>query len=168
MTQGSGRSRWLSLGLPAAVVVLDQATKAVIRARLPLHTSVDVIDGLLSFTHIRNTGAAFGLLDDIHFPMKTAVLSLVAMAGLVAVGLYARSLPRDQALTRVGLLLILGGAAGNLIDRLGAGYVVDFVDLYWSGWHFWAFNVADSAITIGVIAMLLDLFRTDGRVSETA
>ena len=70
---------------------------------------------------------------------------------------YATRLPLDQQFARFGLALIVGGAAGNLIDRIGAGYVVDFVDVYWGDWHFWAFNVADAAITVGVIFMILDL-----------
>jgi signal peptidase II len=165
----ASETRWyIDLGLPALIVGVDQMTKALIRAMLPPHTSVDLIDGFLSLTHVRNTGAAFGILNNVHFPMKTLVLSLVAFAGLVGVGFYARTLPRQQHLSRIGLALILGGAAGNLIDRVVDGAVVDFVDVYWRTYHFWAFNVADSAITIGVILMLLDLFKTDHRVSETA
>ena len=169
MRAGDFASRWqLELGLPALVVIVDQITKALIRAMLPPHTSVDVIDGFLSLTHVRNTGAAFGILDSVHFPMKAVVLSAVALAGLVGVGLYARTLPRHHVLARVGLALILGGAAGNLIDRVVDGAVVDFVDVYWRTYHFWAFNVADSAISVGVVVMLLDLFKTENRVSETA
>jgi signal peptidase II len=71
---------------------------------------------------------------------------------------YASTLPVEQLLARIGLALIVGGAAGNLIDRLSAGFVVDFLDVYWRDWHFWAFNVADAAITVGVAFMILDLF----------
>ena len=85
------------------------------------------------------------------------LLSLVAATALAALMLYAGTLPVEQRMARAGLGLIAGGAAGNLIDRIGSGYVVDFVDLYWQDWHFWAFNVADAAITIGVVLMLLDL-----------
>ena len=72
---------------------------------------------------------------------------------------YGATLPADQRLARLGLALIVGGAAGNLIDRIASGYVVDFVDLYWRDWHFWAFNVADAAITVGVSLMILDLLQ---------
>ena len=78
------------------------------------------------------------------------VIAVIATAALVGVGIYAASLAHHQLVARIGLALIVGGAAGNLIDRVLAGSVVDFVDVYWRGWHFWAFNVADSAITIGV------------------
>jgi signal peptidase II len=162
---GSGVWRWLDVWVPLLIVGLDQATKAVVRATLPLHESVTIIPGLLDFTHIRNTGAAFGLFNTADFPYKTAIISLVAVAGLVGVGVYSAGLPRHQILARVGLALVIGGAAGNLIDRVSEGSVVDFVDAYWLSYHFWAFNLADSAITIGVILMILDLL-VGSRVSK--
>jgi signal peptidase II len=157
--------RWLDVWLPLLIVSFDQATKALVRARLPLHESVTVIPGLLDFTHIRNTGAAFGLLNASDFPYKTAIISLVAVAGLVGVGVYSAGLPRHQVLARAGLALVLGGAAGNLIDRFTEGAVIDFVDVYWRSYHFWAFNVADSAITVGVTFMILDML-LGSRVSK--
>jgi signal peptidase II len=152
--------------IAAIIVVLDQATKAVVRARLPLHESVTVVEGFFDFTHVRNTGAAFGMLNNIDFPYKPAVMVLVALIALAAVASYALTLPASQRLARFGLALILGGAIGNLIDRATMGYVIDFVDVYWRGVHFWAFNVADSAITVGVVLMLLDVMGV-GRVPET-
>jgi signal peptidase II len=154
---------WLALG----ILALDQATKAVVRATLALHESVEVIPGFLDITHVRNTGAAFGILNTADFPYKTVVLVLIAAAALVAVGFYAASLSREHILPRVGLSLILGGAAGNLIDRMYAGFVVDFVDVYWRDYHFWAFNVADSAITVGVAIMILDTIGVGTHVSNT-
>ena len=147
----------LELWISGSVVVLDQAVKALVRSHFELHESVEMIPGFFNLTRVHNYGAAFGLMSAAEFPFKTALLSIVAAAALSALMLYAATLPVEQRFARVGLGLIVGGAAGNLIDRLGAGYVVDFVDLYWRGWHFWAFNVADAAITIGVAFMLLDL-----------
>ena len=161
-------SRRLELWLPLLVVIVDQATKAVVRASLPLHESITVIPGLLDFTHVRNTGAAFGLLNTADFPYKTAVIALIAASALIGVGFYAASLAHHQLAARVGLALILGGAAGNLLDRISAGSVVDFVDVYWRSWHFWAFNVADSAITIGVAVMMLDMLGVGSHASDTA
>ena len=143
------------------IVVFDQLTKAIVRARLPLHESVTIIPGLVDFTHVRNSGAAFGFLDAVDFPYKTVVIALIATAALIGVGMYAASLAHHQLAARAGLALIIGGAAGNLIDRLTAGSVVDFVDVYWHSWHFWAFNVADSAITVGVAIMILDMIMPD-------
>ena len=149
--------RRLEIWLPIAIVVADQLSKAIVRAVLPLHESMTIIPGLVDFTHVRNTGAAFGILNAADFPFKTVVIALVATAALVGVGMYAASLAHHQFIARVGLALIIGGAAGNLIDRVVVGSVVDFVDVYWRGWHFWAFNVADSAITVGVAIMILDM-----------
>jgi signal peptidase II len=97
------------------------------------------------------------MLNAIDLPMKTLLLGLVAAAALAGLAIYAATLPADQRLTRLGLACIIGGAAGNLIDRVAAGYVLDFVDVYWNDWHFWAFNVADAAITVGVALMILEL-----------
>jgi signal peptidase II len=160
------RQRLSEIWIVAAIVVLDQATKAMVKSRLPLHESVTVIPGFFDFTHVRNTGAAFGMLNNIDFAYKPAVMVFVALVALGAVASYALTLPATQRIARCGLALILGGAIGNLIDRATMGYVVDFVDVYWRGVHFWAFNVADSAITVGVVLMLLDVLGV-GRVPET-
>jgi signal peptidase II len=158
----------VQLVVALAVVVLDQIVKAMVRSRLMLHESITVIPGFFDLTRVHNTGAAYGFLNGVDFPFKTALLACVATAALIGLTLYAVKLDRNQVLTRAGLTLVIGGAAGNLIDRVTAGYVLDFVDLYRGNWHFWAFNVADSAISIGVVLMILELLglgRT--RVSRT-
>jgi len=138
------------------LVVADQVTKLLIRRSLELYDSTVVIPNLFSLTRIHNTGAAFGLLDGADLPFQTALLALVSTGALVGLMVFAASLPDMHRLARVGVSLVVGGAAGNLIDRLWLGYVVDFVDVYWQGWHFWAFNVADSAISIGMVLIILD------------
>jgi signal peptidase II len=163
----AARPRRLELWLPIIVVAFDQLTKAMVRAMLRLHESVSIIPGFVDFTHVRNTGAAFGILNAADFPFKTAVIAVIATAALVGVGLYASSLAHHQLIARIGLALIIGGATGNLLDRLIAGSVVDFVDVYWHGYHFWAFNVADSAITVGVAIMILDMLGMGTNVSKT-
>jgi signal peptidase II len=97
------------------------------------------------------------MLNGVDFPFKTLVLMLVAGTALAGVAWYAASLPEEQRLARLGLAGVLGGAIGNLIDRATAGYVLDFVDAYWGTWHFWAFNIADAAISVGVVFLLLDV-----------
>jgi signal peptidase II len=149
--------RRLELIIAIVVVVLDQWTKSLVRGRLALHESIDVVDGWLSLTRVHNTGAAFGMLNGIDFPFKPAILVAVAGAALAGVAWYAASLPDEHRLARIGLAGVLGGAIGNLIDRAAAGYVLDFVDAYWNDWHFWAFNVADAAITVGVVCLLFDV-----------
>ena len=154
--------------LIAVVVIADQITKLLVVLELGLHESLPVIRGLIDLTHVRNTGAAFGFLNTADFPGKPVVIALVAFGALVGVSLYARQLPAAHWLARLGLALILGGAAGNLIDRVRQGYVVDFVDVYWGDWHFWAFNVADAAISVGVGIIILDLLRPAQAGSDRA
>ena len=161
-----GFLRRFELWLPVVIVLLDQLTKAMVRRTLPLHESVAIIPGMMDFTHIRNTGAAFGFLDGVDFPFKTVVIAVVATAALIGVAWYAAGLAHHQTLARAGLALIIGGAAGNLIDRVIAGSVVDFVDVYWRTHHFWAFNVADSAISCGVAMMILDMIGVSRHASN--
>ena len=159
--------RRLELWLPIVIVALDQLTKAIVRSALPLHGSVTIVPGLLDFTRVQNSGAAFGILNAVEFPFKTLVMAVVAAAALVGVGIYTASLAHHQLAARIGLALVIGGAAGNLLDRIVTGSVVDFVDVYWRTYHFWAFNVADSAITIGVAIMILDMLAVGTHVSKT-
>jgi signal peptidase II len=156
------------LWVVVAVVVLDQVVKAAVRPRLGLLDSMTVIPGFFSLTRVHNTGAAFGLMNAVDIPFKTAIMALVQTTALVGLALYAATLAPGQRLTRVGLSFVIGGALGNLIDRVYAGYVLDFFDFYWGGWHFWAFNIADASITIGVALMVLDLLGVGhSRVSRT-
>ena len=161
------RKRLVEFVLPMLVVAVDQATKAMVRASVPVHDSVTVIPGFLDITHALNSGAAFGILNYADFPFKTVLIAVIATAALIGVGIYAASLSHHQLVARIGLALIIGGAAGNLIDRVLAGSVVDFVDVYWRTHHFWAFNVADSAISVGVTILILDMLTTGTHVSKT-
>ena len=160
-------ARRLEIWLPLLIIVLDQLTKLIVRRHLPLHDSVTVVPGFLDFTHVRNTGAAFGVLNSVDFPYKTLLLAVVSTAALIGVAIYSAGLARQQLLARFGLALIIGGAGGNLIDRLIDGSVVDFVDAYWRTYHFWAFNVADSSITVGVTLMILDMLGVGNHASKT-
>lgn len=148
------------------LVITDQVTKALVRGSLELHDSIPLIPDVLAFTRVHNTGAAFGMLNALDFPGKTVVLTLVATLALAGVAWYAASVPQTDRLARLGVACILGGAIGNLIDRARAGYVLDYVDFSWRGWHFWAFNVADAAITIGVVLMIFDLLGLGRRASN--
>ena len=167
VTVWEDRPRRLELWLPIAIVAFDQLTKAMVRSMLPLHGSVTIVPGLLDFTRVQNSGVAFGILNAVEFPFKTVVMALVAAAALIGVGIYAASLAHHQLAARIGLAFVIGGAAGNLFDRIVTGSVLDFVDVYWRTYHFWAFNVADSAITIGVAIMILDLLGVGAHVSKT-
>jgi signal peptidase II len=139
------------------VVVLDQLTKAIALDRLAPGAAVPLIDGFLTLTLIWNPGLAFGLLAGVPTGWRwvVALLSLGALVVLVRVALHV--LPRSGFIDHATLGLIFGGAVGNLIDRARFGAVVDFVDVFYRSWHWPAFNVADSAITIGVALLALRL-----------
>ena len=149
-------ARPFELSAIAIVIVLDQITKALVRSNLSLGESRTVIPGLIDLVHVQNTGAAFGMLNTIDFPYKPLVMVAIAGLALLAIAAYGAQLGFHDRRARFGLALILGGAFGNLIDRAAAGHVVDFVDVYWGDVHFWAFNVADSAITVGAVLVILD------------
>jgi signal peptidase II len=158
--------RRLDILIAVLIVLAEQITKAVIRSTIPIYSSLTIVPGLLNLTHVRNTGAAFGILNSVDFPFKPLLIAIVATAALVAVAFYAAGLAPHQHAARVGLALVIGGAAGNLLDRVLHGSVVDFIDVYWGTYHFWAFNVADSAITIGVAVLILDMLRTTSHASD--
>jgi signal peptidase II len=160
--------RRIEILLPILIVVFDQITKAMIRAKLPVYASMTVVPGFMDFTHVPNTGIAYGILNGVDFPFKAAVIATIATGAIVTVAVYAASLAQRQLLARIGLAFIIGGAFGNLIDRVLAGSVVDFVDVYWRTHHFWAFNVADSAISVGVAVMILDMLGQGTHASKTA
>jgi len=141
--------------IAGVVVVLDQIVKLIALDRLAPGVPVDVVPGLVALTLVRNPGLAFGLLSGIPAGWRWVVglLSLLALVVLLRVAL--RVLPKGGWREQTAIGLIFGGAVGNLIDRTRFGAVVDFVDVYFRGWHWPAFNVADSAITIGVAMLAL-------------
>jgi signal peptidase II len=152
----------LSLG----VIALDQFTKWLVDHGIGLHHSIPVIPQLVNLTHVRNKGAAFGILSNAGPLISTVVLtgfSLVAIGVIVMIWIQSRQAGR---IFIVGLALILGGALGNLVDRFRLGEVIDFIDLYWRDLHWPAFNVADSAITVGVVLLLIH-FLSDSRASSS-
>jgi signal peptidase II len=153
-------TKWrLALVTALVVVVLDQLTKAVVVARLGLHESVSVVDGLFALTYVRNTGAAFGILAGRMATLRVPLLIAVSLAALVVLVWFLRGLPNDRRLVIAACGAVLGGALGNLIDRAAYGEVIDFLDVYVGAWHWPAFNVADAAITLGVLVLCIDSLR---------
>jgi signal peptidase II len=154
------RLRALYLALAAAVVLLDQATKMAIRAWIPLHERIVVIPGFFDVTHVQNTGAAFGLFAGATSPYRPILLNAVAFLVFVLVLVYAIKSPVHWKRLQLALAGILGGAVGNLIDRVGSGAVTDFLRLHAADrWEWPSFNVADSAITVGVVLLALDIWK---------
>lgn len=155
------KARLPYLVLALAVLVLDRWTKWLIDTRLLLNQTIQVIDGFFNITYVRNTGVAFGILDPIRSPVKStllAALTVVAAAGIV---LYSIRTPTSFRLLQVALSLIFAGAVGNLFDRVRYGYVIDFIEVYYRSYRWPSFNVADSAITIGVALLAVEIFRKD-------
>ena len=144
--------RWLWVAV--AVLLLDQATKLIALAKLALHEPV-ALAPFLNLTLVYNKGAAFGFLSSASGWQNLFFIGVALVAGAVILYLLRRLGDNDRLLA-VALMLVLGGAIGNLLDRLLYGHVVDFIDVYYRGWHWPAFNVADSAITIGAILIALD------------
>ncbi|MFH7320323.1 signal peptidase II [Desulfurivibrio sp. D14AmB] len=141
------------------LVVLDQASKWWIKASFVLYESREVIPGLFSLVYYTNTGAAFGLLAGESTMVRRLFFVGVALAALVLLGLLYRQVRQSAPLYLYSLALIASGAIGNLIDRVRFGQVTDFLDFYWRGYHWPAFNIADSAITMGVALFLLASWR---------
>ena len=159
--QRPGLLRLIYLLLSLVVVIFDQITKASVTARIPLHTSVTVIQGLFDLTHVKNTGAAFGLFASVDHPFRTILLNSVAFLVFLAVLVYAWRTSATATRLQTGLAFILGGAVGNLLDRVRAGSVTDFLDFYIGSYRWPAFNVADSAITVGVVLLVIVMERGD-------
>lgn len=150
-------SRFVLLSIVTAVIlVLDQATKLYIDATFKLHESVPVIRGLFHLTYVRNKGAAFGILADSA--IRIPFFITVSLLALLAILWYIKKLAPDQKLTVFALSLVFAGALGNLVDRIRFGEVIDFLDVFWGRHHWPAFNVADSAITVGVGLLILDMW----------
>jgi signal peptidase II len=154
------RPRLPYIGVIAVVILLDQLTKHLVTRFLDLHEYRSLVDGVLSLSHVQNHGAAFGILSDAELPYQAAVFSALSLLALCAIAGYALRLPPEPRLPLFALSLVLGGALGNLVDRLRLGYVVDFIHVYWKRYQWPDFNVADSAITVGVALLIVDILRS--------
>jgi len=155
---------WLWLLVTAAVIVADWHSKQWVSEALVLYRPQEVFPWL-NITLAHNYGAAFSFLRDAGGWQRWFFIVLASGVSLVLL-VWLLRLPRREWLTGLGLALVLGGAIGNLVDRIQLGYVVDFVDVYYRNWHFPAFNVADSAITCGVILLLVDALIMSRRAGE--
>ncbi|VFN00310.1 MAG: signal peptidase II Aspartic peptidase. MEROPS family A08 [Candidatus Kentron sp. G] len=155
-------TRWLAWA--ALIVILDQGTKYLASTLLTPHVPVAILP-FLSFTLTYNPGAAFSFLSDAGGWQRWLFAGLSAGVSIVLIG-WLRAIPRGRLLLPAALTLVLGGALGNLWDRLMQGAVVDFIDLHYRGWHFPTFNVADSAITVGAFLLFITLLAPGSDGSE--
>ena len=150
------RALTIALAVSAVLVIADQWTKLAISGNFRYGESV-AITSFFNLVLVYNKGAAFSFLSDAGGWQRVFFIGLTSVAIIVLMWLIAKH--ESEKLFRWGLTLILGGAIGNLIDRIAYGHVIDFLDFHYAGWHFWAFNVADSAITAGATLLILDSFR---------
>ena len=149
------------------IILLDQASKLWIMDVFALYQSKEIIPGFFNLIYITNTGAAFGILAGAPNSWRQLFFVSVALIALGAIVLLYRRLADEHPLNWIGLGLIAGGAVGNLIDRIRLGSVVDFLDFYYQSWHWPAFNIADSAITVGTGLFLLASF-LEGKKTDTS
>ncbi|MBI5199171.1 MAG: signal peptidase II [Nitrospirae bacterium] len=144
---------FLSGSIALVVVITDQITKSIIKANIPLYKSIPVVDGFFNITHVKNTGGAFGILSG----MNSLFFIIASSIALLIVIVYLIRLPENNLWLITSLSLISGGAIGNMIDRVRSGEVIDFIDLFYDRFHWPAFNIADSSITIGVFILFINL-----------
>ena len=144
------------------ILFLDQLTKAIVDRSMSLHDSIPIIDGFFSLTYVRNTGAAFGIFAGSHESFRLPFLVLVSIIAIGVIVVMLKRLHEKETGLITALAFILSGAIGNLIDRILYGEVIDFLDFYWSNYHWPAFNLADSFITVGVAITLYFLMRAKG------
>jgi signal peptidase II len=149
-----------------SIVVLDRLTKWAIVKTIVLEDAVSIIPGFFRLTHLENTGAAFSLFADSTSPFKTALLVTFSLAALAVVAFLLWRSRNEFNITTLSLSLILGGAVGNLWDRLADGMVTDFLDFYLGNHHWPPFNIADSAIVVGALLLLSRMLRAENRTSE--
>jgi signal peptidase II len=149
------------LWLSALVIVIDQITKRIVDTTMQLYQSIELIP-YFQLTYLRNQGAAFSFLSGAGGWQRWFFIGLAGIAS-VFICFWLKKLNRSQRWEAIAWSLVLGGALGNLIDRILYGYVIDFLDVYIGDWHWPAFNVADSAITVGVVMLLLHSFKPQPR-----
>lgn len=156
-------ARMLAYGIAAVLFALDRITKVIIKSYVSTYDTRTVIPGFFNIVHTENPGAAFSLFSDVHSGWRTfflVTLSTVALVVIAAMIWRMHGRAGESRYMRLGLALILGGALGNVYDRIVYGTVTDFLELYYRGFSWPAFNVADSAITIGVGLVILDMLLT--------
>lgn len=159
---------WVLAALTPLVIISDQITKHLIVEHFRLGESTPVWKGFFSLTYVRNTGAAFGIMAHANQLVRIPFFVVVPLVAIVAIAYIFRRIPPSDVRLSAALSLVIGGAIGNLFDRLEFGYVIDFLDFHWKyQYHFPAFNIADSAICVGVGALILDLVVVEPRTSQS-
>ncbi|MFB3825980.1 MAG: signal peptidase II [Bryobacteraceae bacterium] len=160
-------ARLKAYGLAAAVAALDRLSKWIIESRVGFEDTYRVIPGFFDIVHSQNRGVAFGLFNDSTSEWRTMLLIVLSLAAAAVVAAMLWQAPRLDRLTRTGLALVLGGAGGNVFDRLAWGYVTDFLEFYVGSYHWPTFNVADSAIVIGSGLLVIEMLKPKRETART-
>ena len=152
-------NKYLNLFLSSNVlIILDQFTKFMVTLHIPKNYSVGIIQNFFQFTHIRNPGVAFGLFANYKAEYKVLFFIVFSSIAIIAILVFYYQTSSDKKMVNTGLILLFSGAVGNLIDRILYHEVIDFLDFYYKSYHWPAFNIADSCITIGVVLIMIDQF----------
>ncbi len=162
------RGRTIHFLLAVLVVLLDRWSKRLVAARLSMYEHIQIIPGLFRITHTENTGAAFSLFADSPSHWKTTMLIAFSLVAMIVVSILLWKQNRPLTMTGIALSLILGGAVGNLWDRIAAGRVVDFLDFYYKQYHWPVFNLADSAIVVGASLLVLEIIFGQSKVTANS
>lgn len=169
MNRRDSQKYMILIAMTFAIAALDQFTKMIVHSSFDLGESVKIIDGFFNLTYVRNTGAAFGILGNTNEVFRKIFFLSIPPIAVFIIVLFLHNLPSSEKLEIYALSIISGGAIGNYIDRLRFGYVIDFLDFHIQEKYSWpAFNVADSAIVIGVIILSLLMFRKPATKTKTA
>jgi signal peptidase II len=158
--------RHLYLLVSIGVFVLDRFTKTLVENHLPLHQSETIIPDYFDFTHTRNTGVAFGFLANSQSTWIPYFLTFISAIALVIILFFSLRQSVGNWKLKWGLMLVLGGAAGNLYDRVQYGYVIDFIDVFYKSYHWPTFNVADASISFGIGMLMLEILTQKPRFEE--
>ncbi|MGP0630496.1 signal peptidase II [Nitrospina sp. 32_T5] len=160
------KNKYLQLFLISNIlIILDQFTKYLVALHIPQNMSIRIIDNFFNLTHIRNPGVAFGLFAESELEMKATLFIIFSGIAIIAILVFFHETPSHKKIALRGLILIFAGAIGNLIDRILYKEVIDFLDFHFGSYHWPAFNVADSCITIGVLFMFIDIIK-DGTAPQ--
>lgn len=152
----------ITIAIVLGVILLDQSSKLYIDRLFPLHYSIPIVNNFIHITYVRNTGAAFGLFASEVTALKIFFFITTAIIAITVIIFFLKNLRDNQIFFILSLSLIMGGAIGNLIDRVRLGEVIDFIDLHWYSYHWPAFNVADAAITVGGFFLIVNtVFKKD-------
>ncbi len=153
--EGDGPGKYLLVaGVAAAIVALDQWTKITVAGSMRLHETRPILPGFFDLTYVRNTGAAFSMLAGRSAAFRIPFFTAISLLAGIAILSFVRRTPASRRVVLLSCAAVLGGAIGNLVDRLVYGEVIDFLSLHWNGFYWPAFNVADSFITVGVVVLL--------------